>query len=175
MQNIVTLLKHRHRRLRYQRVVSEGYDPFGGTVGRKKVRAKVTTPSPPDAAGEEIQSLRAEITQAVGASNLTAAVEAYLKLLEIDLHQVLPEQQQLDVANKLMHLGKHEQAAQAYEAFIRHYPKYHFLEQVQLMLGIIYVRYLDEKDRARQLLQAALEKLTDPTQKQMCQSELDRL
>jgi hypothetical protein len=40
---------------------------------------------------------------------------------------------------------------------------------------LIYSRYLDRKDLARTQLQAALEKISHPAQRQMCQDELDRL
>jgi len=96
-------------------------------------------------------------------------------LIEIDPDHVLPQQNQLDIANKLAHLNRHPEAARAYEAFIKNYPRYPFLEQVQLMLGLIYSRYLDQKDRARTHLRAAQEKISNPAQRQMCRDELDRL
>ncbi len=93
----------------------------------------------------------------------------------MDSDQVLPQQQQLDIANKLMHTGRHTEAARAYEVFLNHYQRYAFIEQVELMLGLLYSRYLDRKDLARTHLQKALEKLNDPGQKQMCQDELSQL
>ena len=106
---------------------------------------------------------------------MPAAAERYLDLISIDPHQVLPEQQQLDIANKLMSMGRHLEAAHAYEAFIERYPKYPFLEQIQLMLGLLYSRYLEKKEPARKHLQAALEKLSDENQRQMSRDELDQL
>jgi len=89
---------------------------------------------------------------------------------------VLSQQQQLDVVNKLMEKGRHEEAALGYEAFLSHYSKsYPLVEQVELMLGLIYSRYLHRKEPAKKYLQAALEKLSEPNQKQMCADELNRL
>jgi membrane associated rhomboid family serine protease len=167
------VIRQRHRRNQYRRSVSGGYDPFSVTsAGRKKVDAQDIELDPRQ---EEIFNLRAEIFSAVNSSDLNTAVDTYLRLITIDPKQVLPDQHQLDVANKLMHLGKHTEAAGAYEAFLKQYPRYPFIEQIQLMLGLIYSRYLHQKEPARHYLQAALEKITDTNQKQMCQNELERL
>ena len=165
-----------HRQDKYRRVVEKGYDPFSATgAGLKKTPSKVVATEPLSPQQQQIHKLRGEISQAVSISDMTAAVDAYLRLIEIDPEHVLPLQNQLDIANKLAHLNRHNEAARAYEAFIKKYPRYPFLEQVQLMLGLIYSRYLDRKDLARTQLKAALEKISHPSQRQMCQDELDRL
>jgi len=119
--------------------------------------------------------LRNQISGKLYESRLDEAADLYLQLMQTAPDQVLPQQQQLDVANKLMHTGRHHAAAKAYEDFIRYYPRYPFLEQVQLMLGLLYSRYLGQKDLAKKHLQKSLEKLTDAGQRQMCQNELDHL
>jgi len=165
-----------HRRGTYRRVVEKGYDPFSVTgAGRKTVGAKGADPQPLTPQQQQVQKLRADISQAVSTSNMTDAIDAYSQLLKIEPEHVLPQQPQLDIANKLAHLGRHDDAAQAYELFIKSYPRYPFLEQVQLMLGLIYSRYLNNKEKARLHLQAALEKLSNPTQRQMCQDEIVHL
>lgn len=165
-----------HRREKYRRVVEKGYDPFSVTgAGGVKAPSRDAKPEPLSPRQEKILELRAKISQTVGVSDMTAAVDAYFQLIEIDPDHVLPQQNQLDIANKLAHLNRHPEAARAYEAFIKNYPRYPFLEQVQLMLGLIYSRYLDQKDRARTHLRAAQEKISNPAQRQMCRDELDRL
>ena len=165
-----------HRREKYRRVVEKSLDPYSITgSGRKTVSSKVIEPRPLTPQQQQVQKLRADISQAVSSSNMTDAIEAYDQLLEIDPGHVLHLQPQLDIANKLAHLGRHEDAAHAYELFLKSYPRYPFIEQIQLMLGLIYSRYLKNKEKARQHLQAALEKLSNPTQRQMCQDELDHL
>jgi len=164
------------RREKYRRVVEKGYDPYSVTGSvRKTVNSKVVNPEPLSPQQQQILKLRADISQAVSTSNMNDAIEAYIQLLEMEPEHVLPQQPQLDIANKLAHLGRHNDAAQAYELFIKSYPRYPFMEQVQLMLGLIYSRYLKNKEKARQHLQAALEKISSPTQRQMCQDELDQL
>lgn len=169
------ILRRWHRRQQYANMASHGYDPFGTTAATKKVKAHTIDNTPPSPEQQKIMSVRAKITEALAASDLALAAQTYLNLLELDPKQTLPQQQQLDVANKLMHTGQQAHAAQAYEEFIEHYPRYPFLEQIQLMAGLIYCRYLANPDAARKHLTAAMKKLTDPGQKQMCQEELDKL
>ena len=95
--------------------------------------------------------------------------------MKLDATQTLGQQQQLDIANKLMQTQEHSTAAQAYEIFIEKYPTYPFIEQIQLMLGLLYSRYLDNKESAFEHLTKALEKLTNTGQRQMCQEELERM
>ena len=59
--------------------------------------------------------------------------------------------------------------------FLTHYPAYGHAEQIHLMLGILYCRYLNKPDKAREHLNIAREKLTDPSQARMCRDELDKL
>ena len=169
------LLKRSHRRQQFRSSVNAGYEPFGPAAKlRKKVDATVTD-DPPDEQSRNIAALRTEIAEAIYATDLDTAAGKYLTLIELDHQQVLPQQQQLDIANKLMQTNRHAQAAAAYEVFINRYQRYPFLAQSQLMLGLIYSRYLNQKDLARKHLTDALEKLSDPGQKQMCQDELAQL
>jgi len=175
------LIDRWRRRRGYQKLTRDGYDAFGNDAGnwknaRKKVNAKITDTPEISPQQERIMNLRAEISQAVNASDLTKAAEKYLQLMEIDGQQILPQQQQLDIANKLMQTEKYESAATAYESFLSHYRTgYPFIEQIELMLGLIYSRYLNRKEPAKKHLAAALERLTDPNQKQMCETELEKL
>ena len=106
---------------------------------------------------------------------LAAAAELYLQLMEHDSQQILPRQNLLDIANQLAGDNKHAEAAQAYERFLTHYSNYEYAEQVELMLGILYCRYLDQRELAVKHLQTAAKKLSDPDQLKLCKDELDRL
>ena len=66
-------------------------------------------------------------------------------------------------------------AAQAYEQFLTHYSNYEHAEQVELMLGILYSRYLGDFEQAVKHLEKAAQRLTDSKQLQMCREELARL
>ncbi|MBN2376672.1 MAG: rhomboid family intramembrane serine protease [Sedimentisphaerales bacterium] len=171
------LVRRWHRRWTYRQTVSNGYDPYSPTgavgIGRKKVDAKVVDLDDP--AQQKIMRLRGEISAFMQASNLAAAADTYLQMVELDSAQILPQQLQLEIANKLMQTGRHSQAAAAYENFLARYTNYQFIEQIQLMLGLLYSRYLNQPQPAQKYLTAALQKLSDPGQKQMCQNELDRI
>jgi len=99
-----------------------------------------------------------------------------VELMRLDPGQVLPRQQLLDIANQLTSEHRAAQAVVAYEQFLTHYgSSYDHAEQVELMLGILYSRYLRDPPKAIQHLQKAAEKLVDPGQLQMCRDELTRL
>jgi outer membrane protein assembly factor BamD (BamD/ComL family) len=95
--------------------------------------------------------------------------------MQTDPKQIIPRQYLLDIANQLASQSRHAEAADAYEQFLNHYPTYEYVEQVQLMLGIIYSRYLEKPSLAKKHLEDASQKLLDPSQKKLCSDELAKL
>jgi membrane associated rhomboid family serine protease len=166
--DLFALFQRWNRRRQYQDMVSRGYDPFG-------VPAQLKTNGPPDPRFERVQDLRAQISEAIAHHKIEDAARIYLELHAIDPQQVLSRQNQLDVANQLFAQGVHGAAADAYEAFIRFYPKYEQIEQVLLMLGLLYARYLNRPDRAREHLNAALPRLSNEREIDLARTELSRL
>jgi membrane associated rhomboid family serine protease len=168
-----TMIRQWNRRRVYRDSVSGGYDPF---TGRNVKQIKVKDISKAATAEElKIMELRDQISASVSAGNLPEGARLYVELIRIDPHQILSRQQMLDVANQLMSAGQWADAAQAYEKFMLHYSSYEYAEQVQLMLGVIYSRYLGEPEKAVKYLSSALERLRDPGQVKMCKDELARL
>jgi membrane associated rhomboid family serine protease len=165
--DLFSLVQRWNRRRQYRDMVSSGYDPFG--ISPPLVKSK------PDPKFEKIQDVRAQISEAIAHRNIDDAVRFYLELHAIDPQQVLARQNQLDIANKLFADGIHGAAADAYEALIRQYPKQENLEQVRLMLGLLYARYLNRPDKARENLQAALERLSGSREIDLAKDELSRL
>lgn len=108
-------------------------------------------------------------------SNLASAAQVYLELMALDNQQILPRQHLLDIANQLASDNRPAEAAAAYEQFLTNYSSYEYAEQVELMLGILYSRYLNKPESAIKHLQTAAEKLSDPDQLKMCRDELARL
>ena len=98
-------------------------------------------------AGREIQ-LRREITEAWQQHDLPAATDKYLQLVQIADDAVLPQAQQLDVANQLMAAEQYPAAADAYQRFLKHYPLYEHIGDIYLMLGLLHSRYLHQYDQA---------------------------
>jgi hypothetical protein len=99
----------------------------------------------------------------------------YRDLLQIDAGQILGSQLQLDMANQLMADRHYDTAAAAYELFLDSYRNYGQKEQIELILGLIYGRYLHRPDRARELLTAALTRLTDATERELAEKALIEL
>lgn len=173
--DLFSMLRQWNRRRKFKDVVDKGYDPFKGNISRK-IKAKEVKLSPAEKKRKErIEQLRKEITSRMNQRNISAAADLYLQLMEIDENQVPPRKYLLDIANQLASESKHQQAARSYEKFLKHYGNYEYSDQVQLMLGLIYSRYLKKPDPARRHLKAAMEKLTDESQLDLCRKELSKL
>ncbi len=170
------MIKRWDRRRRYRDVVSNGYDPFTGRTKTRHIRVKeVIKSAAQKQKDEQAGQLRSEISERLAQRNLPAATEVYLELIGLDGEQILPGQQLLDIANQLAGESKHVESARAYEQFLAHYGNHEHAEQVELMLGILYSRYLNQKEAAAKYLQSAARKLADPGQLRMCRDELARL
>lgn len=170
------MIKQWNRRRQYRDTVSSGYDPFAGQTWRKPIKVREVKKTADEKQQEQnINELRNNISNRIRQRNLPAAAEIYLELMKLDSNQILPRQQLLDIANQLASDNKAAEAVQAYEQFLACYSNYEYVEQVQLMLGILYSRYLDQPQQAIKHLQAAAEKLSDPGQLKMCKDELSRL
>jgi membrane associated rhomboid family serine protease len=170
------MVKRWNQRRRYRDVVSSGYDPFVGRTTAKRIKVKEVKKTAAQRQREEkIKQLRSEIASRMLQRNLSAAAEAYLELIELDSEQVPPRQHLLDIANQLTSDSRHAESAQAYEKFLTHYGSYEYVEQVELMLGILYSRYLHKPESAIKHLRTAAQKLSDPGQLKMCNDELVKL
>ncbi len=176
------MIKRWNRRRQYRDVVSGDYDPFTGRIGKKKIKVTEVNKtgheqdqSTTRANLDKITKLRNEIAKRIAQRNLPAAAIIYLELMRLDSNQVMPRQHLLDIANQLASDNRPTEAAQAYEQFLTHYGSYEYAEQVELMLGLLYSRYLHQPQKAVKHLQAAAEKLSDLGQLKMCKDELARL
>ncbi len=170
------MIKRWDRRRRYRDVVSSGYDPYTGRTAAKHIRVREVVKSAAQIEKQErAMQLRSQISERVAQRNLPAAAEVYLELMGLDGEQLLPRQQLLDIANQLAGESRHAESARAYEQFLARYAGYEHPEQIELMLGIIYARYLNQPEAAVRHLQIAAKKLSDPGQLNMCRDELARL
>ena len=178
-----SMVKQWNRRRRYRDVAADGFDPFTGRTPAKQINVKnVTEPARGEPVEpinkqkmQKIELLRSDIAGQMSQRNLSAAAESYLQLIELDSEQILPPRDLLDIANQLTSASRHADAAKAYEQFLAHYDNYEYIEQVQLMLGLLYSRYLGQPSRAKKHLSAAVSKLSDPGQLKMCRDELEKL
>ncbi len=169
------MLKQWNRRRQFRDTVSDGYGPHRGNLGRKSVSSHIKDAPVVSPQQQQIMDFRSRISGAMNSRNASQATGLYLELLEIDSSQILPRQLQLDIANQLMAEGQWQPSADAYQKFLAQYSSYEHTEQVHLMLGLLYGRYLDRPQEALEHLAQAREHLTDSSQKTMCQQEIDRL
>ena len=176
-RDLWSMIQQWNRRRRFRNMVAGGYDPFGPSPEIQIAPAPQRSPlaPQPEQADPIIQSMRGEIADLLRRHQSSEAAELYLELLEADPTQVLPRQYQLDVANQLMASGRWEEAALAYEKYLNYYKGAEQTEQVHLMLGLLYSRYLNKPQLAVSHLRAALDRLTDPQQIKLCKEELSRL
>jgi hypothetical protein len=167
-------IKQWNRRREFRDASADGYNPFsrGGT---KKVAAKEVKSPAEQEKENKVYELRAKISGFVGQKNLAEAANVFVELQQVDKGNVLPTQQQLDIANQLMSMGQYVESAEAYGNFLNFYKNASYSEQVELMLGILYSRYLNEPVKAVKFFESARENLTDPGQTKMCDDELAKL
>jgi membrane associated rhomboid family serine protease len=165
------MIKQWNRRRQYHDVLSTGYDPYTGLSGAKQIKVREI----PRQEDPRITQLRGQIAERIYQHNFHAAAQLYLELTNLDSSQIIPRQHLLDIANQLASENRHDQAATAYEKFLAHYSNYEYIEQVELMLGLIYSRYLDKPDLAAKHLASAERKLADPGQLKLCHDELEKL
>ena len=171
-----SMIRQWNRRRKFRDVIGDGYDPYKGSLsGGKKKAVSSHVEDTIDPKQREIMEHRGRINTAMNSRDASEAAAEYLKLLEVDASQILPKQLQLDVANQLMSEGKWPQSADAYQKFLSQYSSYEHSEQVHLMLGLLFGRYLNRTQEALKHLHQAADKLSDPNQKAMCQQEIKRL
>ena len=169
--DVVALLQRWNRRRQYRDMVSKGFNPF--EYGARE--RSDGPPPPPDPKQEQIMNVRGAILEAAARHDSATAAHLYLQLKQLDPQQALPKQAQLDVANQLAGEQHYAQAAEAYETLLRAYPKADRLEELELMLGLIYSRYLNQYEKGRQHLQRAILRLHDPSALSMAREELSRI
>jgi membrane associated rhomboid family serine protease len=168
MWDLFAIAERWNRRRVHRDAVSRGYDPFG-------YAPRIDRPEKPNPMQERIQDLRASISEAISHQQMNDALKLYLELRAMDPNQVLSRQAQLDVANQLFSESQHAAAADAYELYLRNYPKADRVENVQLILGIVYARYLEKYPRAKELFTIALQKLHAQKDVDLAKSELERI
>jgi membrane associated rhomboid family serine protease len=170
--DLLAMLDRYRRRRQFAALTSSGYHPWEA-ASASATPGQADAPTKPISAEESrVMDRRAKVAAALSQHDLRAAAEAYARLLDLDAGQVMGQQVQLDLANEFMVEGKHKLAAQAYELFLNAFRQYPDREQIQLILAVIYVRYLDRRQRAVELLTAALPRLHDQGQRELAEQTL---
>ncbi len=188
--DMLSLLEHRRRRAEFRRLSKQGYKAWdhqpaagagggaggaGGSGRKSPIIGEADEPVRVSPTEQRVMDKRVEVSRAIAAANWDRAAELYAELLDLDGGQVLSQQQQSDLANQLAHMGRHELAARAYELLLNTFRSLANREQIELILAVIYVRYLARGQRARELLTTALPRLNNVEQKALATSMLAEL
>lgn len=163
--DLLALIERRRRRSRMRTLTRGGYSPWesapvggGGAprAGRRDAAGRNEAADEPTSEQERaLMEKRAAISAALHGGATSRAAALYSDLIAEHPGQVMSQQHQLDLANQLMSDGRHELAAAAYENLLKAYPHYPQRHHVKLVLGLLYARYLDRVERARELLEQA--------------------
>ena len=170
--DMLALFERHRRRNQFRGLTKAGYHPWDHGKPREQVSTSVKKDKQLSTKQKQVMQLRSSIATSATNHDLPAAARWYGQLLDVDPQQVLSLQQQLDVANQLMAEDRHELAARAYELFLSSYKDYGQHEQVELILGLINARYLNRRQRARELLTTALPRLHNSQQKDLARQVL---
>ncbi len=168
--DFLAVLHRWNKRRQYKQLVHQGFDPFGaGPMGAGQQAGQL------DPAQEELLHMRADVAEALARHDDESARRRYQQLVARDAAQVLSRPQQLEIANVLAHHQYYAQAAEAYEKALQIYAPFDQMEKIQLMLGLIYARYLAKSEPARKHLTDALAKLHNEREIQLARAELSQL
>jgi membrane associated rhomboid family serine protease len=168
--DVWALISRWNKRRQYRDLVSRGFNPFDYTQSQRSTNQKMDDPT-----FAKAHALRERINGALTARQMPVAAELYLQLVQLDSGQVMSRQGQLDIATQLHHDGRYAQAAEAYEKLLKAYPNVERGEQIELMVGILYSRYLRNPERAKVHLTRVISRLHEGREAALAREELDAL
>jgi membrane associated rhomboid family serine protease len=168
--DVWALISRWNKRRQYRDLVSRGFNPFDYTQSQRDTNKKMDDPT-----FAKVQELREQINAALNTRQMPVAAELYLQLVQLDSGQVMSRQGQMDIATQLHHDGRYVQAVEAYEKLLKAYPNVERGEQVELMVGILYSRYLRNPERAKLHLTRVISRLHEGRETELAREELAAL
>lgn len=160
--DMLAAIEQRRRRAEFARLSRSGtsvWDTPGGGSSSADSLGGPDAPPPTPAEAERMR-LRAGVTRALEGPDRTAeALDRWADLVARHPGEVLPPGPQLDVGNLLMAAGRHEEAAGAYDAYLKLYGRHAEAPRVTLLASLLLTRYLNEPGRAVELLEPTMERL----------------
>lgn len=173
--DMMTMYTQWRRRQEFAAMADRGFDPWRaqrGVPNQKTPLAKPARSALPEAA----LALRTQVSEALSRQDRQAALTAFRSLAaRYEEAAVFNRDQQVEIGNALFAEGDYARAAQVYRAYLSHYPTAPRIEQVQLILGLILIRYLPRAEEARLLLTQAAVKLGNADDKALVQTLLAEL
>lgn len=142
--DVVAVLKHRNRR----RVMSQV-----ANAPRSKTLPREAAVDPPLAF---LAAVRSRIAQ----GQLEQAADHWCREAGSYEDAVLPERDQLAIANQLQAMNKRDDAADAYRRYLGKYAAAPSANEVRLLLGLLLVRFLGKEQEAIPLLEHARDAAT---------------
>jgi len=172
--DLLALWKRWHRRRAYASTMAT-VEPAAPALAEKVVRV-----SPVDQRQQEedqrrhdeIRELRTQIASHLSRGEPTEATRLYEQLVVRDPKQCLPEHLQVTAARAFYDSGRFPQAAAAFDRFLERYPYSREVDEIRLLLGIIYARDLRQYESADRHLTAVVGRLDDSKRRAQCLSWL---
>lgn len=167
--DILALIKRYNQRRQFRTLMADPNARAQATLGRVAQPVSVFSGRPiaVPAADDAVIRLRQEIADALSRGANEEAVEKYEALMMRDSTQILSRKNMLDIAMQMKALEKYPQAVSAYEKFLSAYPSDPEAPHAQMMLGILYTKYLQQHDRAEMLFRECRNQLSDPNLREL--------
>jgi membrane associated rhomboid family serine protease len=163
--DVLFLMRQKKRRTEWKRVVRQ--------TEPTSVAGAISSSDPKLV--KELAEVRQALQTAMRTQDWTSAAVAWMKLADTDEHACLSEQQQLELANRLFAAEHRIEAASAYARYLLRYSGTVQASEVQLMLGLLYVRHLDRAEDARPLLLNAVNDVREDGQRELARQLLAEL
>lgn len=156
--DFMSLADRWNRRRQMRSVTRDGQSPWLADAGRT---------AEPNETESRADAMCRAIDLALKEKDPDRALDTYERLLADHADQTLSRDTQFDLANHAMQQARHGTAARAYELFIRAYPDDGQADEVRVLLGLLYARYLDDPASARSHLERATDRLDDEKHRQL--------
>ncbi|MGB2986893.1 MAG: rhomboid family intramembrane serine protease [Phycisphaerae bacterium] len=168
--DILALWKRWHQRREFAAAMS---DPAAVAQAQYGPVAREAPADPQQQAAEErhldeITDLRGRISEQIERGDVRSAAALYEQLVVIDPVQCLSERHQMELAREFYGSGRFPQAAASFERFVDCYAHSSQVNDIRLLLGIIYARDLQQYEVADKHLSRSMETLRDQTRRDQC-------
>ncbi len=165
--DLLAVWRRWHQRRGWEAATADPRKAQYGSVGRPEI-LDPRKRAEEDERFERIAALRSKVSDAIEASDVSAAVKLYEELQGVHSSQCMPERQQLDIARHYYAIGQFREAAAAFERCVECYPGSSEAPNLRLLLGIIYARDLQELENADRHLTKSMVELRDQDRKSQC-------
>ena len=151
--DLMSMWAHRRRREQFRKLSRQGYKPWEGKGLPGQQGGPITEQD------RAVLEMREQFSAAMAAHDPAKAAQLYRDMVQKHGPQTLSQTNQFDLANQLFAEQDHALAAQTYQNLLAAYPRHPDRGKAQLMLGLLYARYLNRPDDAKPLLQEASQRL----------------